>query len=299
MTGLVFDVQHYCIHDGPGVRTGVFLQGCPLRCRWCANPESHGMSPRLLLRSEACVGCGACAEVCSTGAAGLRAGKAVTDRQRCTGCGKCVEVCPAGARGLSGRVMTVDEVMEEVCADALFYGDDGGVTLTGGECLLQADFSAAILRACRAEGIGTCIETCGDVPFAAFEAVAPALDFAFYDLKLMDGALHRRWTGADNARLLANLRRLSEELRVPLAVRMPLLPGINDDETNAAAMAEFLSVHVPTLQYVELLPYHRLGEGKRPQLELPHEETPTHVPSPEELEVFRQRLRERGVPMKG
>ena len=299
MTGIVFDIQHYCVHDGPGIRTDVFLKGCPLRCRWCANPESNATHPQLMFIADRCVGCGACVAVCPKEAISLQDGKAVTDRSLCDGCGACVKVCPVKARDISGKAMTVDEVITEVKLDAFFYGEDGGVTLSGGECLMQPDFAIEILRRCKEERIGTAIETCGFVPFHVFERAAPYLDIVLYDVKHMNSAAHKHWTGVPNELILENLHRLSAELGIPVIARTPLLPGVNDSAENLHAMGKFLSEQVPTLREVNLLPYHRLGEGKWEQLEdTTHQEVDTHVPETEELQPLLEILRGYGITAK-
>ena len=293
MNGMVFNIQHYCVHDGPGVRTNVFFKGCPLRCRWCANPESNQLKPQLMYEAWKCIGCGACEAACPSFAVQLLDGIAVTDRSACTGCGSCTGVCPVPAREITGKVMSVEQVMAEIRLDSTFYGTDGGVTLTGGECLLQPDFALEILKTCKAENIGTAVETCGFVPFEAFQRIAPYLDIALYDVKLMDSEAHKKYTGVPNEQILENLRRLSSELNIPVIARTPLIPGVNDSEENLRAMGAFLRDNVPTLKEVNLLPYHRLGEGKWEQLEdYSHQEPDTHVPSEDEMERCRSILRE-------
>lgn len=299
MNGLVFNIQHYCVHDGPGVRTNVFFKGCPLRCQWCANPESNEIRPQLMVEPWKCIGCGACEAACPQFAVLFTDGIAMTDRSVCTGCGSCVGVCPVPAREITGKSMTAEKVMEEIRLDALFYGSDGGVTLTGGECLLQPDFALEILRACKDEGIGTAIETCGYVPFEVFQRIAPYLDMALYDVKLMDSEAHQKYTGAPNEQILENLRRLSAELGIPVIARTPLIPNVNDGAENLRSMGAFLRDNVPTLREVNLLPYHRLGEDKWEQLEnRSHKEPDTHVPSEDELERCRSILREYGLTVK-
>lgn len=296
MTGIVFDIQHYCVHDGPGIRTDVFLKGCPLRCRWCANPESNAPHAQLMYISERCIGCGACVSTCPQNAISLLNGRAQQNRQLCTGCGNCTRVCSQKARDISGKQMTVEEVLDEVRLDMFFYGEEGGVTLSGGECLMQPDFSIELLRRCKSEGIGTAIETCGFVPFSTLERVAPWLDLVLYDVKHMDSTAHQYWTGVPNEGILDNLHRLSAELHIPVIARTPLLPGINSSVGNLHAMGQFLSTQVPTLQEVHLLPYHRLGEAKWEQLEdSRHQEVDTHVPDSSELQPLLEILRSYGL----
>lgn len=245
MTGAVFDVQRFSLHDGPGIRTAVFFKGCSLRCLWCHNPESQRAAPELLFYREKCVGCGACKKVC---------GRAFTPA--CVGAGDCVSACLHGARELSGATRTAKEVAALVLRDRAFYRTSGGgVTLTGGEPLLQPAFASEILSACKENGVHTAVETAGDVPFSVFEALLPATDLFLFDLKGIDPALHRKNTGVDNSRILQNARSLAATGRVRF--RMPYVPGYNDGE--APAVAAFArSCGAP----LELMAYHAIGVGK-------------------------------------
>ena len=213
MTGKIFDIQRYSSHDGPGIRTTVFFQGCGLRCRWCHNPESFEQRPAILYTPESCIGCGACAEVCTQTAHGFLP-EHVFDRQRCVRCGKCAEVCPSKALERSGGDQTLEAVLQVIRRDLPFYrSSEGGVTLSGGEVLLQPDFAAELLKACREDGIHTAVDTAGFVPWEAFQKVLPWTDLFLYDVKAVTPELHRKATGADNALILQNYGKLRESAR--------------------------------------------------------------------------------------
>lgn len=298
-SGIVFNIQHYCVHDGPGIRTNVFLKGCPLRCLWCANPESNAVKLQLMYQSEKCSGCQACVSVCPQQAIGITAHqKTWTDRALCTACGVCASVCVPKAREIAGKMMTVDEICREVEKDRLFYGTDGGVTLTGGEVLSQPEFAAAILKKCRENGIHTAVETCGYASWEAVKQVMEYVDIVLYDVKHMDSHQHKWGTGVGNERILENLERISRELQIPVIVRTPVIPGYNDQESNFHAMGQFVCEKVPTCAEVNLLPYHNMGEGKRLELEAGASMFQTHVPSEDEMEYLRGILRRYGLTIK-
>jgi pyruvate formate lyase activating enzyme len=260
--------MRYCLHDGPGIRTTVFLKGCPLRCAWCHNPEGQRRAVELALRDARCTGCGACVEACPEGAIARPGARAVTDRARCDGCGACADACYAGARERVGEERGVESVVAEVLRDRAFYDQSGGgVTFSGGEPLAQPEFLAALLRACRAAGVRTAVETCGFAPWEDLEAAAAATDLFLYDVKLMDDAAHRAATGVGNALVLENLSRLSRAGHAVVA-RLPLVPGVNDGEANLAATAAFLRERTGVRE-VHLLPFHRLGGDKAARLGQP------------------------------
>lgn len=297
-TGIVFNVQHYCIHDGPGIRTNVFIKGCPLRCIWCANPESQAAIPQLMYLSDRCTGCGQCIDACPKGAISRSGGHVSTNRTLCTACESCVRICPAEARSVTGREMTAEEVFQEVLGDQLFYGKDGGLTVTGGEALAHAQFTEELLRLCRNAGIHTAIETCGAVPWDVMSPVLQYTDLVLYDIKQMDSSLHRKYTGQGNEQILSNLIRISADTSCTIVVRCPVIPPCNDAPENMHALGRFLTENHIRCSEINLLPYHNLGEGKRTQLEPGTEGFVSRTPSDAEMESLRTILRGYGFPVK-
>jgi pyruvate formate lyase activating enzyme len=266
--GTVFNIQRYSIHDGPGIRTTVFFKGCPLRCLWCQNPESQTFQPELFYNRERCIGCGRCVPACPEKAIEIFEGRSRTNRTLCKPCGACGEVCPEEARVLMGKRASAEEVFEEVNKDAIFYErSGGGVTLSGGEPLSQPEFAIQILRLCKDAGIHTAIETCGHAPWETVEQVLKYVDLVLYDLKHMDPAEHKKMTGVSNALVIENLKKIYHESHIPLAVRIPVIPGFNDTPENMEATASFILKELDASVPVHLLPYHRLGESKREQME--------------------------------
>lgn len=266
--GMVFDIKKFAVHDGPGIRTTVFLKGCPLRCAWCHNPEGVPVAPGIMVFASRCVkGCRDCLAACPSGALKKVHDVIILDRGCCDGCGACVVVCPAEALQSIGRTVSVAEVVEEVARDIPFYrSSGGGVTFSGGEPLAQPQFLRELLLACRAQGIHTAVDTSGHAPFSCFEKLLPLVDLFLYDLKIIDGKRHKSLTGADNRLILGNLRKLSR-LRVPLAIRVPLVPGVNDKESDLRALAEFCAA-LPNRHPLHILPYHRGHAAKRQRLGL-------------------------------
>lgn len=265
--GTIFNVQRFSLHDGPGMRDLIFLKGCPLRCQWCANPESQQFQPELDCRASKCIGCQACAAACPTGAAALGPdGRIQVDRTRCQSCFACARVCCTGALSRVGEQITARALVERVMEQHMSWRAEGGITLSGGEPLAQADFAAELLERFRAEGVSTALETCGCVPYEAFRKAAPFCDLIFFDLKCMDPAIHKQYTGVENGPILDNLLALSREFpKLPLRVRTPLIPGINDSRVQLLDTVAFLR-QLSSLADYELLPYHNWGEGKYHQL---------------------------------
>jgi pyruvate formate lyase activating enzyme len=291
LTGIVFDIMHFSTRDGPGIRTTVFLKGCPLHCAWCHNPESQSIKPELMLRPNLCISCETCVSVCPEGAISIAGDTYVTDRLKCTLCGTCVDACTSEARQIVGREMTVEQVMAEIMKDIAFFDESGGgVTFSGGEPLLQRDFLLALLKACREKGIHTAIDTSGFATWTVIDSVRDNIDLFLYDLKVLDDKIHRETTGVSNELILSNLRRLSE-LGHAIILRMPLIPGVNDSEQAIQAAGQ-LAAELPHLLSLEILPYHQAGVEKYRRLDREYNLQELVPPAGERVEALAQVLRE-------
>ena len=265
--GLIFEIQRFSIHDGPGIRTTVFMKGCPLRCVWCHNPESIDSTTLVSFQLEKCIGCGYCFRVCPNRARRMVDGRHELARDLCEACGACASECWAGATELVGRTVNVEEVMAQVMRDKPFYDvSNGGLTLSGGEPLAQLEFTAALLRAAKADGLHCCVDTCGLAPFEAFERVIPDVDLFLFDIKEMDNDRHLEFTGAFNAAILTNLKRLHDN-GAQVHLRLPIVPGLNDRPDHFEAVASLIR-SLPGLLGVEIMPYHKLAMDKRRRLGL-------------------------------
>ncbi|MGE5073570.1 MAG: glycyl-radical enzyme activating protein [Anaerolineae bacterium] len=281
-SGTVFDIRRFSVHDGPGLRTTVFFKGCPLRCYWCHNPESQHRRLELLYWPERCIGCRSCVSACPNGAIGWNASQPVLDEARCGLQGACVQACYADARQIAGRSMTVAEVMSEIERDIPFYdSSQGGVTFSGGEPLLQAGFLLGLLEACHQAEIHTALDTCGFARWETLERVRGLVDLFLYDIKLMDPNRHRKYTLVFNTRILDNLQRLAR-LGHAIIMRVPIVPGINDDLANLHATAEF-AAGLGGLGRVDLLPYHGAAEGKYERLHRKYRLPDVQSPSEERM----------------
>ena len=271
MKATIFDIERNSYVDGPGIRTTVFFKGCNLRCAWCHNPESQSAKPQMMFYKNKCTGCGKCREKCPN------------SMEKCDLCGRCSLFCPQDARDICGKEYTVDEVLKEVLKDKSFYETSGGgVTFSGGECMLQIDFLEEILKECKKNGIHTAVDTAGHVPFEFFERIIPYTDLFLYDVKCFDSDKHRQYTGVENQLILKNLKSLLAK-STPVWIRIPIIPTVNDTEEELQRIKEYLSsCGIP--EKVELLPYHAMGEhkyaavGKEAQIfSVPGEEKMKHL----------------------
>lgn len=258
----ISEIQRFCVHDGPGIRTTVFFQDCPLHCRWCQNPETLSPHPLLLFSADLCGGCGACVRACPHDAISMGAdGIAHTDPSRCTQCGACCEPCYFLARKLSAHTYTVDQLFQTVMRDeVVFRNSGGGVTVSGGEPLLHPGFCEELLGRCKNAGVTTAVETAGCVPQQAIDRLIPVVDTFLFDLKLFHLHPHKKWTGVDNGLILSNLRRVAN-LHNNVVIRIPLIPGVNDTEYEFSAMMDF-AAGLRQINGVHILPFHQLGAGK-------------------------------------
>lgn len=295
-TGIVFELQRWSIHDGPGTRTVVFLKGCPLRCLWCSNPESQVRQPQLALVPTSCINCRTCVRVCPTGAALPASRGGFRDRSQCSQCGACVEACPAAARQWMGKRMSADEVMAIIERDTVFYRrSGGGVTFSGGEPLTQPVFLSHLLERSRAVGIHTALETSGYFRWRTGANIVRTADLVFLDLKHMDPAVHRKITGVSNELILRNAVEMSHA-GVPLIIRIPVVPSLTDSAGNIRATAEFVAGKLASAKGIELLPYHELGKAKYAGLGLRYELDHVRAPLKESLDALGEIVARAGVP---
>lgn len=264
--GYVFNIQRYSVHDGEGIRTNVFLKGCPLRCCWCSNPESQDPRPELARNEQRCLGvekCDYCSKSCPNGALALpESGMPLVLRDKCKRCMACAASCPAGALTPYGFLRSVNDVLDVVEKDSIFYArSGGGMTMSGGEPLMQAAFALAVLREARRRRIHTAVETCGHVPWSVYEEALPLLDEVMFDIKLVDAEKHEKYAGASNTLILENIKKILENYpALDLCIRTPVIPGVNDTLEDISAILDFLEPY-PHARY-ELLAYHRLGTQK-------------------------------------
>lgn len=266
ITGYVFNIERFATRDGPGIRTTVFLKGCPLHCLWCSNPESMRPEPQLFFFKNLCQKCGQCVQVCPQNATSANPEDRIIsiDRTLCNSCGKCVEICPAKAREISGKIMTVDEVMAEIKKDALFFQNSGGgATFSGGEPTHQPEFLTELLKRCYDAAIHTCLDTCGVVQPEVLESILQYTDLILFDNKHTDPVKHKELTGIDNRLILNNLRMIVTKGK-KVIIRVPLIPDYNDSEENIRSIAKLMNEL--GLQKIDLLPYHAFGKNKYERL---------------------------------
>jgi len=293
LTGLIGNIQYYSIHDGPGIRGTVFLKGCPLACQWCHNPEDLSFAPQIRWQREKCIGCGTCASSCPNQALRLDANGVSIAEASCIRWGACAEACPTLALELLGKRMTVAQVLKLLKKDTPFYeGSGGGVTISGGEPLAQAEFTAALLQALKRENIHTALDTAGHAPWADVEKCAEYTDLFLYDIKYLGPEQHQQLTGMDNTLILANLHRLVE-YGADIWLRMPILPGLNDAPQHIAAVGDL--ARQLGIREVYLLPYHNLAMGKYEKLGLTYKLPDLAEPTEQHMEELRQILENKGL----
>jgi pyruvate formate lyase activating enzyme len=263
--GIVSNIQKFSLHDGPGIRTTVFLKGCPLRCEWCHNPESQSAEPELVFVENRCIGCGTCLSVCPEAAERKSQNPSFEFASYCQRCGKCVDHCPTTARQIIGQRMSAEEVMDTIARDRVFYDQSGGgVTFSGGEPLQQIEFLTDLLIRCRQRGLHTAVDTCGFGPERDVRRIADLCDLVLFDVKMMEAEKHHKWTGVSNDRILKNLTSLSKHHH-NIWIRIPIIPGVNDNPQELESMAAFLT-RLSGIRQINLLPYHSMSGQKHHRL---------------------------------
>lgn len=283
----ITNIQKFSIHDGDGIRTTVFFKGCPLKCRWCHNPETQRFEREMQIDREKCTGCGACAAICPSGAIHMEEGRPIWDADACTFCGKCENFCPTGIREIIGREYTVKELLKELMKDQMFYEESGGgVTLSGGEVMaMDIDYILELAKELKRQDVTLTIDTCGYVPYDKFQKILPYVNTFLYDIKVMDPEIHKEYMGTDNKLILDNLVRLAKD-GARIYIRIPTVKEVNGNEQSMREIIAFLQEHDIHPAQVNLLPYHDTGSGKYRKLDMEYKGTDLHAPDREEMEAF-------------
>jgi pyruvate formate lyase activating enzyme len=286
--GTIFDIKKFAIDDGPGIRTTIFFKGCLLRCWWCHNPEGQLSTPELMYRKARCDSCAECVRICPQEAISCPLKRISINRDQCNLCGECCQVCPTGALAIVGKQVSLEEVLREIDKDSIFYDESkGGVTVSGGEPLLQLDFLDALLKECKDRDIRTAVDTCGYASRGTIDKISHKVDLFLYDIKTMDEKKHMKYTGVSNKPILENLKRLAED-GSNIQIRFPIVPGINDDKENVTATAEFVASC--RIKNVSLLPYHRAGIEKYKDLSRAYKLKKIQTPSDQDLRLIEEEL---------
>ena len=291
--GTVFEIERYALKDGPGIRTVIFFKGCPLRCLWCANPESQSADNQLMYWETRCMGCKNCIDTCPNRALSWNGFSIRINRSACINCGKCTSVCNSEALDIAGKTISVSEVLDTINKDVSFYKQSGGgITFSGGEALTQIDFLYELAKACKSQSIHTCIETSGYSSWDNLKRILPFMDLFLFDIKTIDDESHKKNTGASNKLILSNFRKLIKS-NANVCVRIPIIPGFNDSEGNIANTIGFLKKHGNTCP-VSLLPYHTLGVAKYKKLDMDYKVADVPTPSLESINIIAEKFRKSG-----